>query len=201
MVSTYEQDLLVVRQRIERLKENVTVHPFCYLNESDLQAELFALLLPDFSSPCVMKNTFVWGTDSPKPLRDFCSRRLHSELLLPEGRIDLAILDTQKIKLSVSSRGRFGHIQFEEGDHIFIELKATRTNRSRIRSIPAWKTLLAADVEKLNRYTHRCFLLCFDFEGVMSESDIPTLTTAAKPHVEVLYFRDCSGRCLFQTNS
>jgi hypothetical protein len=201
MVSTYEQDLQVVRQRMERLKKNVAVHPFCYLNESDLQAELFALLLPDFSTPCLMTNTAVWGTDSPKPLRDFCSRRLHSELLLPEGRIDLAILDTSKIIFSVNSQGRFGHIQFEEGDHIYIELKATRTNRSSTRSIPAWKALLAADVEKLNRYKHRCFLLCFDFGSIMSESDIPTLMAAAKPHVEVLYFRDCSGRCLFQTKS
>ena len=83
MVSTYEQDLLVVRQRIVAL-ENVAAHPFCYLNESDLQAELFALLLPKFSTPCLMTKTFVWGTDSPKPLRDLCSRRLHSELLMAE---------------------------------------------------------------------------------------------------------------------
>jgi len=201
MVSAYEQDLQVVRQCIERLKKNAAAHPFCYFNESDLQAELFALLCPKFSTPCLMTNRFVWGTDSPRPLRDLYSRRLHSELLLAGERIDLAILDTNKIKISVNSRGRFGHIQFEDGNHIYIELKATRTNRSRVRSVPAWKALLAADVEKLNRYTHRCFLLCFDFEGVISESDIPTLTAPAKPHLEVLYFRNCSGRCLFQTKN
>ena len=147
MVSTYEQDLLVVRQRIERLKKNVAAHPFCYLNESDLQAELFALLLPKFSTPCLMTKTFVWGTDSPKPLRDLCSRRLHSELLMAGRRIDLAILDTNKIKISVNSRGRFGHIQFEEGNHIFIELKATRTNRSSVRSF-SMECLIGGRCEK-----------------------------------------------------
>jgi hypothetical protein len=63
----------------------------------------------------------------------------------------LRYLGAEKIKLSANSRGRLGHVQFEKHSqwtHIFIEIKATRTNRSSI-SVSRWRKLLESDVDKL----------------------------------------------------
>jgi hypothetical protein len=64
-------------------------------------------------------NTSIWGTDSPNTLKLINSTRLHSELLLPKGRIDLAIVDLKATRFAFNSKGRFGHVQLEAGNHVF----------------------------------------------------------------------------------
>jgi|SRR5271155_748078 len=187
------------RRCIETLRSNVLSNPLCYFSESDLQSELFALLLSEFPSVLPITNTSVWGTLNPKRLRRCCSRRVHSELLLPEGRIDVAVLDLEKVRLAANSRGRFGHIQLQDGEHIFIELKSTRTNRSVVSSVHRWNRLLEADIQRLNRYSHQCFLLCFDFCGLLPDSQTESLRKCANPNVELIYVKTDFDRCLFDS--
>lgn len=182
------QSIASIRECIARLRESFASRPAMYFNESDLQSELFALLLDRFGDASSIANVFVWGTSAPKRTRQCISRRLHSELLLPEGRIDLALLDMAHVRLALNSRGRFGHIQLEKGNHVFIEIKASRTNRSRIRSRRAWKNLILSDIKKLNNYTHTCFLLCFDFNSLLTVPSVACLKRRANPNVELLYF-------------
>lgn len=189
----------LVRVSIDTLVTSFRSNPLLYFNESDLQSELFAILLENFRSyDAVIKNRFVWGTDKPRVTRGVVTRRVHSELLLPEGRIDLAILDLEAVRLAFNSRGRFGHLQLQTGEHIFIELKASRTNRSGISSKHFWARRIKADLEKLASYNHQCFLLCFDFNRLLDNDSAKALVAERPQNVELMYFRDDIGDCYFE---
>lgn len=182
-----------VRECIAELAKKFEARPLLYFSESDLQAELFGLLLDPFGKGEPMLNVFVWGTNETKPARESISRRLHSELLLPEGRVDLAVLDLAHVRFAMNSRGRFGYVQLEEGNHVFIEMKASRTNRSQIRSKNRWINLIVLDIKKLNRYAWPCFLLCFDFNKLLGDSAVSSLKRRANPNVRLMYLRDKIG--------
>ena len=138
----------VVRKRIEQLHRTFDKCPSIYLNESDLQAELFALLLQDFGETQRIENVSVWGPSRGCVPLPFMTRRLHCELLLPDGRVDLAVLDLAHVRFAMNSLGRFGHVQMEDGDHVFVEIKASRTNRSAITCSGTWTQLIKSDIEK-----------------------------------------------------
>lgn len=182
-----------VRECISNLQEQFLACPFLYFNESDLQSQLYALLLKHFDEKKEITNVSVWGTDNPKPTSKCLSRRLHSELLLYNGRVDLAILDLDNVRFAMNSRGRFGHIQVQEGSHVFIELKASRTNRSNISSKNVWLKLILSDIEKLNQYKHPCFMLSFDFNKLLDDSALSLLKKRAHKNVEVVYARSEIG--------
>lgn len=184
------QTLRLVRQSIDDLVKSVKANPVMYFGESDLQSELFSILRGRLNSNKEIRKMFVWGTQSPKATRSVLSRPLHSELLLPEGRIDLAILDLDKVRMAINSKGRFGHIQLEPGQHVFIEIKASRTNRSAVSSRSRWMRLILADVEKLRAYSHPCFLLCFDFNRLLDDDAVRSLLQDKPVNLEVSYVRD-----------
>jgi hypothetical protein len=183
-------DIALTRKTIQELGDRFRASPARFFNESDLQSELFTLLLEEYGNEEEMTDTRVWGTDKPRPLKKAFTRPLHSELLLPQGRIDLAILDLKKVTFAVNSRGRYGHIQLQRGKHIFIEIKASRTNRSYISSRKRWVGQLASDINKLNHYSHACFLACFDFNLHLDDAAIARLKESARENIELLYFRD-----------
>lgn len=185
-----EETLSCIRECISEIQEKFSLYPVLYFNESDLQCELFGLLLDRLGDNCKITNIFIWGTDEIKRTRQCISRRVHSELLLPEGRIDLAVLDLEHVRFAINSRGNFGYVQLEQGDHIFIEIKASRTNRSTITSKTSWMNLILLDIEKLNSYPYRCFMLCFDFAGILDDSTVASLMSRTKQNVEFLYFKN-----------
>ncbi|TSA09790.1 MAG: hypothetical protein D4R73_06340 [Deltaproteobacteria bacterium] len=185
-----KRPLTTIKDCIDRIGKSFSDNSALYFSESDLQSELFSFLLHELPSEGRIPNTSVWGTQRDPVLRPFSSRALHTELLLPEGRIDLAILDLDNVTVSVNSRGRFGHLQLQDGDHVFIEIKASRTNRSQITSKPAWVKSIRSDIVKLGRYGHPCFMLCFDFSGILSNTEIEGLKAEAKQNVEIRYFVD-----------
>ena len=131
-------EIVAVKKEIRSIGEFISKHPFVFFNEADIQAELFSRLLVGFGDHFKIPNRQVWGVSKQPLTRSCITRRLHSELLLPEGRIDIAIVDPAAVHLGINSKGRFGHIQLSEGDHIFIEIKASRTNRSSITSRNQW---------------------------------------------------------------
>jgi hypothetical protein len=180
----------IVEECIDRLCKNFSDNSLLYFSESDLQSELFSLLLHELPLDTMIPNISVWGTQRAPAVRPCISRTLHTELHLPEGRIDLAVLDLAWVTMSVNSRGRFGHIQLRDGGHVFIEVKASRSNRSQVTSKPAWVKSIRSDIIKLNRYTHLCFLLCFDFSGMLTEKEIEALKTGANQNVTIRYFID-----------
>jgi hypothetical protein len=116
--------------------------------------------------------------------------RLHSEFLLPEGRIDLAVLDLRSTRFAFNSRGRFGHAQLECGRHAFIEIKLSRTHRSGISAKQRWLRILREDLDKLRRYQWLSFLLAYDFDFQLSREEIRALSRFAGPRTRVLYIKD-----------
>jgi len=179
-----------VRACIESLSRKFYENSNAYFSESDLQSYLFALLLAKFDEECELE-TYVWGTDKPKKVRTIITRKLHSELLLPEGRIDLAILDLGKVNFAVNSKGRNPGIRVSEGNHVFIEIKASRTSRSSITSKRRWEKLILSDVEKLNKYNNKCFMLCFDFENILDDNDLAAIRNIANENIELHHIRSC----------
>lgn len=182
-----EDTLAFTRDCILKIEERFRDNPSIYFNESDIQADLFSMLLAKFRRPIRIKKILLYGTIKQKPLKPIFTRRLHSELLLPEGRIDLAILDLNNIKFAMNSRGKYGHIQLEKGEHVFIEIKSSRTNRSSISSKHEWKKLILKDIEKLNKYTCQGFLLCFDYRDILEEKDVLFLRKKVTKNVEFIY--------------
>lgn len=152
------------------------------------------MLLKRYDKEEEIKNIFVWGTRRSRTTRKVFSRRLHSELLLPEGRIDLAVLDLDNVRFAVNSKGRYGHIQLQKGNHIFIEIKASRTNRSCISSKNRWFKSILSDIKKLKyhsqKYAHHCFIACFDFSSLLDDDSVTSLKKQTNKNVELLYFRD-----------
>lgn len=188
--------IILVRECITKISDIFYRNSNIYFSESDLQSNLFALLLEKFDAKDELK-TFVWGTDNPKKVKKVITRKLHSELLLPEGRIDLAVLDLEKTVFAVNSKGRNPGIRVEKGNHIFIEIKASRTNRSSITSKNRWYELILSDIEKLNRYTSQCFMLCFDYEHLLGENEISSIRDNANNNVDLHYIKSCHGSSYF----
>lgn len=190
-----------IRGAIQRVNTIIREHPLAFLTESDIQCQLYAALLPAYGDLEPVSNTSVWGTGQPRTLKSIQSMRLHSELLLPEGRIDLAILDLCATRFAFNSKGRFGHAQLESGGHAFIEIKVSRTHRSRVTSKAKWLQLLHADFEKLRRYPWLSFLLAYDFDFQLSQEMINDLSKLAGPHTRFLYIKDDFKCCYFEPNS
>lgn len=184
-------DIKFVRECIEKISENFYRNAYMYFCESDLQSNLFALLLEKFGQEKELKRIFVWGTDKPKKAKIIITRKLHSELLLPEGRIDLAVLDLEGTEFAMNSKGRNPGIRIKEGNHIFIEIKASRTIRSSITSKNRWTKLISSDIEKLNRYKNKCFMVCFDYEHLLDENEITSLQNKANKNLELHYIKSC----------
>ena len=180
----------IVRTTIVEVNRKIRRDPLIALTESDIQCLLFASLFSYFGKKEPITNVFVWGTNIPKRLKPLWSTMLHSELLLPEGRIDLAILYLAAARFAFNSRGRFGGVQLEEGNHAFIEIKASRTHRSQVTSKHRCKQLLQSDINKLKRYPHLCFLVCYDFNDLLDTSSIHELADLAQPKVVFTYFKD-----------
>lgn len=191
------ENILLARECIKKVSDNFYRNADIYFSEADLQADLFGLLLEKFDMENELNRTFVWGTDNPRKVRKVITRRIHSELLLPEGRIDLAILDLEKIVFAVNSKGRNPGIRVEEGKHIFIEIKASRTSRSSITSKNKWYKLILTDIEKLNRYTNQCIMLCFDYGHLLGETEISSIRNKANKNIELYYVKSCHGSNYF----
>ena len=185
-----DETISCIRECISEIQEKFSLYPALYFNESDLQSELFGLLLNKVGDNSEITNVFVWGTDEIKRTRQCISRRVHSELLLPGGRIDLTVLDLAHVRFAMNSRGKFGHIQLEQGDHVFIEIKASRTNRSSITSRNSWVKSITHDIDKMNGYPYRSFMLCFDFGGILDNLSVALLMGRANENVEFLYFKN-----------
>lgn len=181
----------LVRECISKISDCFYRNAYTYFCESDLQSYLFALLLEKFGEEKELKRTFVWGTDKPKKVKKIITQRLHSELLLPEGRIDLAILDLEGAEFAVNSKGRNPGIRIEEGNHIYIEIKASRTSRSSITSKSRWNKLILSDIEKLNCYKNKCFMVCFDYEHLLDENEINLIQNKANKNIELNYIKSC----------
>ena len=170
-----------------KLKQN----PLIAFNESDIKCYLYSLLLKKFGKLEQASNIRIWGTEKSLQIKPIISTILHSELLLPEGRIDLAIINLSNTRFAFNSKGRFGHVQFDDGNHVFIEIKATRTNRSAITSKHRWKKLIRADIEKLQKYkSNICFLLCYDFNDLLDDGSIETLAKPVGEDIEFIYIKD-----------
>lgn len=184
------EDLIFVKDNLRTLESKFKSNPHFFYNESDLQSELFSQLIVKYNNKEQIKTTRVWGTNEPKTVKNVYTRRLHSELLLPEGRIDLAILDLNNIVFAVNSKGHFGYIQIEPGDHIFIEIKSSRTNRSSISSSKRWLNLIKDDIKKLSHYNHPCFLLCFDFNvnTYLDDSMLSKIEQSIATNLKLFYF-------------
>lgn len=187
-----------IRDAIERVNADVRKHPLAFLTESDIQCRLYAALLPTYGDIEPVSNTHVWGTTQPRALQSIQSMRLHSELLLPEGRIDLAVLDLCATRYAFNSKGRFGHAQLESGNHAFIEIKLSRTHRSAVSTRAKWLQLLCADLEKLRRYPWLSFLLAYDFDFQFPQEEINALSKLAGPHTRVLYLKDDFECCYLE---
>jgi hypothetical protein len=188
----------VIRGAITRVNEEIRKHPLVFLTESDIQCRLYAALLRTYGRIEPIVNTYVWGTTKPRTLQSVKSARLHSELLLPEGRIDLAILDLDASRYAFNSKGRFGYVHLETGDHTFIEIKVSRTHRSGVSSRGRWLQLLRADLEKLSRYPWLSFLLAYDFDFQLPQDDIIALSKLACPHTRLIYVKDDFKCCYFK---
>lgn len=184
-----------IRGAIQRVNASVRKHPLAFLTESDIQSRLYAALLPAFGGLKPISNSFVWGTDQPSALKPVYSMRLHSELLLPEARIDLALLDLSATRFAFNSKGRFGYAQLESGSHAFIEIKVSRTHRSAVSTRARWLQLLGADLQKLRRYTWLSFLLAYDFDFELPQEKISDLSKLAGPHTRFIYLKDFFGCC------
>jgi len=181
----------IVRTAIVEVNNKIRRDPLVALTESDIQCLLYASLLPHCGKLAPVTNVSMWGTQSRKRLKPLRSTLLHSELLLPDGRIDLAIIDLAAARFAFNSRGRFGYMQLEEGNHIFIEIKASRTHRSCVTSKHRWKHLLQSDIKKLKRYhPYACFLACYDFNNLLDAASIDELADLARPNVEFTYCKD-----------
>lgn len=187
-----------IRDSIERVNAEIRRHPLAFLTESDVQCRLYAALLQDYGSMELVSNTYVWGTTQPQSLQPIQSIRLHSELLLPEGRIDLAVLDLRSTRYAFNSKGRFGYVQLESGNHVFIEIKVSRTHRSGVSTKARWLQLLRADLEKLSRYSWLSFLLAYDFDFQLSQEEINALSKHSSPNTRVLYLKDDFKCCYFE---
>lgn len=185
-----KESISYIRKCIAEINNRFCQYPSLFFNESDIQSELFALLLKKFGNKTEIKNTSVWGTNKIKKTKKCFTKKLHSELLLPNGRIDIVILDLDSIRFAMNSQGNFGYIQLEDGNHIFIEIKASRTNRSNISSKKKWYDLIASDIKKLNQYTHPCFILCFDFKNILDKTMINSLEKITKKNVELVYLKN-----------
>jgi hypothetical protein len=186
-----------IRGAIERVNVDVRNHPLAFLTESDIQCQLYAALLPSYGDIEPISNTYVWGATQPRALQCIRSMRLHSELLLPEGRIDLAVLDLRATRYAFNSKGRFGHVQLETGSHAFIEIKVSRTHRSAVSTRARWLQLLRADLEKLRRYSWLSFLLAYDFDFQLQQEEISALSKLAGPHTYLFYLKDDFECCYF----
>lgn len=184
-----------IRGAIRRVNTTIQKHPLAFLTESDIQGQLYAALLPVYGVFEPVSNTSVWGTTLPRTLKSVQSMRLHSELLLPEGRIDIAVLDLCATRFAFNSKGRFGHAQLESGSHAFIRIKVSRTYRSSITSKARWLQLLSADLEKLRRYPWLSFLLAYDFDFQLPQEKIKALSKLAGPNTRFLYLKDDYGCC------
>ncbi len=182
-----------IRCVIKEVNDRVRKHPLAFLTESDIQCQIYAALLPIYGGFESIPNVSVWGTDCPHPMNSMHTSRLHSELLLPEGRIDLAVLDISATRFAFNSNGRFGHAQLETGAHAFIEIKVSRTHRSNISSKARWLKYLRADIEKLRCYPWLSFMLAYDFDLRLSQGEIDTLSELAGPLTRVLYVKDIFG--------
>jgi hypothetical protein len=189
--------IILVRECIAKISDIFYRNSDIYFSESDLQSNLFALLLEKFDVEDEIKKPFVWGTDNPKKVKKVITRKLHSELLLPEGRIDLAVLDLEKTVFAVNSKGRNPGIRVEEGNHIFIEIKASRTSRSSITSKNRWYELILSDIEKLNRYTSQCFMLCFDYGHLLGEKEVSSIREKVNKNIELYYIKSGHGSSYF----
>jgi hypothetical protein len=191
-------NIAFIRQAIQELGDRFTASPTRFFNESDLQSELFTLLLEKYGMEEEMTDTGAWGTEKTRSLKRVTTRPLHSELLLENRRIDLAVLDLRQVTFRVNSKGRFGYIQLQRGNnnHVFIEIKSSRTNRSYISSRKGWVGQLASDIDKLNRlshYSHVCFLACFDFNLYLDDAAVAHLRESGRENVELLYFKDAAA--------
>lgn len=184
-----------IRDAIRGVNANIREHPLAILTESDIQCQLYAALLPAYGCLDPISNTFVWGTPQPRTLKPIQSMRLHSELLLPEGRIDLAILDLSATRFAFNSNGRFGHAQLEPGNHAFIEIKVSRTHRSGVSTRAKWIQLLHADIEKLRQYPWLSFLLAYDFDFLIPQEEINVLSKLAGPQTRIIYLKDVFECC------
>ena len=181
----------IIDESIKEINEIIYNNPLTVFNESDIQCYLYSILLKQFNNFEPVTNIHIWGTyDTPKTV-PITTMRVHSELLLPEGRVDLAILDIENAKFAFNSKGKFGYVQFEGGNHVFIEIKTTRTSRSCIPSIPKWKKLIEDDIEKLKRYeSNICYLLCYDFNNYLDDMSIKELSKKAGKNVNLVYIKD-----------
>ncbi len=187
---THENSITFIKDCIRKISETFSKNPDIYFCESDLQSDLFALLAEKLNKEVEIKNTFMWGTDKPKNLRKVSTRKLHSELLLPEGRIDLAVLDLDRTVFTVNANGHNPGIRIKDGNHIFIEIKASRTSRSSIPSKNRWYKLIISDIEKLNKYTNQCYMLCFDFSHILNEHEISSIHDQANNNIEFHYIKN-----------
>jgi len=190
-----------IRGAIQRVNANVREHPLAFLTESDIQCQLNASLLPTYGSLQAISNTSVWGTAQPRAPKLLNSMRLHSELLLPEGRIDLAVLDLRATRFAFNSNGRFGFAQLESGSHAFIEIKVSRTHRSGISTRGRWLQFLRADIDKLRRYPWLSFLLAYDFDFRLPQKEISVLSRLAGPRTRVVYLKDVFECCYLEETS
>lgn len=191
----------LVKTCIKELNRKVRKNPLAYISESDVQSELFAILLRRFNRMERVKNVYVWGTKT-NGVEPVFSRQLHSEFLLPEGRIDLALLDLKKVRMAFNSRRRFGYLQPEESrKHVFIEIKSSRTNRSSVSSKHRWVQLVMSDIRKLNNYKNACFLICYDFDDLLGKADVSSLAAKAHKNVVVIYVRTRSNFSLRDVRS
>ena len=187
-----------IRDAIQGVNANIREHPLAFLTESDIQCQLYTTLLPAYGCLNPISNTSVWGTTQPRTLKPIQSMRLHSELLLPEGRIDLAILDLSATRFAFNSKGRFGYSQLEPGNHAFIEIKVSRTHRSGVSTRARWIQLLHADLEKLRRYPWLSFLLAYDFDFLLPQEEINAFSKLAGPQTHIIYLKDVFECCYLE---
>ncbi len=54
-----------------------------------------------------------------------------------------------------------------------------------------------SDIEKLNRYTNQCIMLCFDFEHLLSEMEISSIRGKANKNIEFSYIKSRHGSNYF----
>jgi hypothetical protein len=178
-----------IRRAVAAVNSEVLANPLVFLTESDIQSRLYAELFPSFGGVVEATNASCWGLETARKLRPTFSSRLHSELLLPEGRIDLAILDLRETFFRFSPKGKFSHAQLgTSGDHAFLEIKVSRTHRSSLGGKSRWLYLLQADLNKLSRYPWLSFLLAynFDIDGV-NTADIAGLRESMGPNTRLIY--------------
>lgn len=191
MIMDRNSIIRIIDESINEINEKICNNPLAVFNESDIQCYLYSILLGRFNNFEQVTNIHIWGThDAPKtvPIR---TMKVHSELLLPEGRVDLAILNIENTKFAFNSKGKFGYVQLEGGNHVFIEIKTSRTSRSSIPSVPKWKKLIEDDIDKLKRYeSNICYLLCYDFNNYLDDRSLKELYKKAGINVNLVYVKD-----------